>query len=65
MKNFKDIIMILVLFILGVVITVVLIDPFFHYHKPLKKISYFIDNNQQRYMNDGIVKNFEYDSIIT
>ena len=65
MKNFKDIIMILVLFILGVVITVVLIDPFFHYHKPLKKISYFMDNNQQRYMNDGIVKNFEYDSIIT
>lgn len=24
-----------------------------------------MDNNQQRYMNDGIVKNFEYDSIIT
>lgn len=65
MKNFKDIIMILVLFILGVIITVVLIDPFFHYHKPLKKINYFMDNNQQRYINDGIVKNFEYDSIIT
>lgn len=64
MKNFRDIIMILILFILGVIITVVLIDPFFHYHKPLKKISYFMDRGQQRYMNDGIVKNFEYDSII-
>lgn len=41
----------------------VIIDPYFHYHTPLKKLSYTIDN--QRYQNYGIVKNFEYNAIIT
>lgn len=40
-----------------------IVDPFFHYHKPLKELQYPIDN--QRYQNYGIVKNFEYDAIIT
>lgn len=39
------------------------IDPFFHYHAPLDKLQYPIDN--QRYQNDGIVKNFSYDALIT
>ena len=65
MKIFKRIIlMILVLFCL-VSGSVIIIDPYFHYHKPLKFIKYFMDNNQQRYMNDGIVKNFNYDAIIS
>lgn len=65
MKIFKRIIlMILVLFCL-VGGSVIIIDPYFHYHKPLKFIKYFMDNNQQRYMNDGIVKNFNYDAIIS
>lgn len=40
-----------------------LIDPAFHYHKPLNGIDYYIFD--QRYQNDGIVKHFAYDAIIT
>lgn len=44
-------------------IPTIYIDPFFHYHKPLDKYQYVINN--QRYQNDGIVRHFEYDAIIT
>ena len=44
----------------GYIITV---DPFFHYHGPLKNIAYTLDNS--RYQNDGIVRHFEYDTLIT
>lgn len=55
-----------------VIVTVVLIvigtfnaviDPYFHYHKPLSFLGYPIE--YQRYQNDGIVKHFDYDAIIT
>ena len=40
------------------------VDPFFHYHKPdTEKYFYTLDN--QRNLNDGIVKNFDYDAIVT
>ena len=42
---------------------VALIDPYFHYHAPLDALSY--DIYYQRYQNDGIVKHFDYDAIIT
>lgn len=42
---------------------VIFIDPFFHYHKPLSRLFYTLDN--QRSQNDGIIRHFEYDSIIT
>lgn len=38
------------------------IDPFFHFHKPVNKISYIITN--ERYQNDGISRNFSYTGII-
>ena len=41
----------------------VIVDPYFHYHKPLSNISYILDN--ERYQNNGIVKHFDYDAIIT
>ena len=40
----------------------VVVDPYFHYHAPLEQLSYPLNN--QRYQNDGIVRNFEYDAII-
>ncbi len=40
------------------------IDPFFHYHKPNTEKYYFILDNE-RSQNDGIVKHFEYDALIT
>ncbi|MFI3212512.1 MAG: hypothetical protein R3Y24_04140 [Eubacteriales bacterium] len=41
---------------------VFVIDPYFHYHEPLPQISYKLEN--QRYQNDGISRNFEYNGII-
>lgn len=40
-----------------------IIDPFFHYHPPLKKLAYPL--NYERYINAGIVKHFDYNAIIT
>lgn len=47
----------------AVICTVLFIDPFFHYHKP-KTNQYFYEIDNQRCMNDGVIKNFDYDSII-
>lgn len=41
----------------------VYVDPLFHYHAPQEDIAYLISN--QRYQNDGILKHFSYDAIIT
>ena len=39
------------------------IDPFFHYHKPNSTFYYTLDN--ARSQNDGILKHFDYDAVIT
>lgn len=39
------------------------IDPYFHYHAPLEQLEYPLDN--QRYQNDGIVRHFPYNAMIT
>lgn len=39
------------------------IDPYFHFHKPLSIVKYELNN--ERYQNNGIVKHFDYDAIIT
>ena len=41
----------------------VVVDPYFHYHKPLKELYYELHN--QRSQNNGIVKHFAYDALIT
>ncbi len=43
-----------------VMLITVAVDPFFHYHRPY--IRYRL--NEERYVNDGISRNFEYDSVI-
>ena len=62
-KYFKMIILFTVSFLILIVGSVLIIDPYFHYHKPLKFLSYHLGN--QRYINNGIGGYFEYDSIIT
>lgn len=42
---------------------VVMVDPFFHYHKPYIE-TYFYNIDNERSQNDGIIKNFDYDAII-
>ena len=49
-----------VLLIAGIII---FIDPYFHFHKPVKGISYILEN--ERHQNDGILRNFDYDTILT
>lgn len=49
--------------LVAILVVMVYVDPYFHYHKPLKGISYRLYS--ERYMNHGIAKNFEYDAIIT
>lgn len=44
------------------VLAVIVVDPFFHYHKPVKGLYYVIDN--QINQNPGIARNFDYDSVI-
>lgn len=48
----------------GIGYVVYRIDPFMHYHMPYTdKYFYVLDN--QRSQNDGIVKHFDYDALIT
>lgn len=47
----------------SVLIIMVVVDPYFHFHGPLKNISYRLYS--ERYMNNGIAKHFEYDAVIT
>ena len=49
--------------IFGIASIVIFVDPYFHYHKPINTLFYKLDN--QRSQNDGIVKQFDYNSIIT
>lgn len=51
------------IFLLGIFSVVIFVDPYFHYHKPVSSMFYVLNN--QRSQNDGMIKHFEYDSIIT
>lgn len=46
-----------------ILILMVIFDPYFHYHEKIPGLSYRL--YYERYINPGIVKNFEYDTIIT
>lgn len=56
-------ILLFLLVLIGIGSFVVYVDPYFHYHKPIPNLFYKLDN--ERYQNNGIVKNFDYDAIIT
>lgn len=46
-----------------IAIAMIIVDPYFHYHKPLSFLSYRL--YEERYINDGISRNFDFDGIIT
>lgn len=46
-----------------VVLIMLVVDPYFHYHKPLSFLSYRL--YEERYTNDGISRHFDFDAIIT
>ena len=41
----------------------IIVAPFFHYHQQLPGLFYIL--SRERYQNDGILKHFDYDAIIT
>ena len=66
MKSRRFIIIFLSILFGGLVIVAtanIVIDPIFHFHAPLKGVSYVMDD--ERYQNNGIVKHFTYDAMIT
>lgn len=71
MKALKDkkwflFILIITFLILSVIAAcTAIVDPFFHYHKPLDSLQYPLNSRKERYLNDGILKNFDYNAIIT
>lgn len=42
----------------------VVLDPFFHYHKALEGVQYPLNDGMERYLNDGIIKTYDYDAAI-
>ena len=59
--GFFIIVFVLLFAIIGLV---AYIDPFFHYHKPHTDMFYYQLGNE-RSINDGIAKHFDYDAIVT
>ncbi len=47
------------------IILVVTIDPYLHYRIPDNGLRYSLTSGRQRYLNDGIIRHFEYDAVIT
>ncbi len=42
------------------------VDPYMHYHKPFtERFFYRLKSGMQRYVNNGITRNFDYDALIT
>ncbi|WP_300363722.1 hypothetical protein [Fusobacterium sp.] len=62
-KNFYLLIRGVFINLIIIMVIVAIIDPYFHYHKPLTFLSYKFSS--ERYINDGIIRHFDYDSIIT
>lgn len=44
-------------------IIMIVVDPYFHFHAPIKGSAYRL--YEERYINDGIARHFEYNAIIT
>lgn len=63
-KKFNKIVMIGILFgMVTFALPTIIIDPYFHYHAPLESLQYPINN--ERYQNNGIVRHFTYDALVT
>jgi len=61
-KNFYKFIIALLAVLVIIASVTVIIDPYVHYHKPLEGISYRFSD--ERYINDGIARNYDYEAVI-
>ena len=64
-KNCIRFISVYVGILLIISVTTLIIDPYFHYHSPIDSESYILDSGKEYYINDGILRNFDYDAVIT
>lgn len=62
-KWFRLFVLLQVGVLLCIILLMVVVDPYFHYHKPVPGISYRL--YEERYINDGISRNFDYNAILT
>ncbi|MCR5416322.1 MAG: hypothetical protein K6E79_05975 [Pseudobutyrivibrio sp.] len=62
-KWFVSMLIILCLVLVTMASVIIVVDPYFHYHKPLAGLYYELNN--ERSQNDGIIRHFDYDAIIT
>lgn len=65
MSKRKWCIFVIVLYIIiisGIGILVTIVDPYFHYHAPIKRFAYALDDAE--YRNDGISRHFSYNAMI-
>lgn len=61
-KWFKKAIVILAVIIGSIAALVILIDPYYHWHKPIAGLDY--QGFNVLYSNNGMLKNFDYDALI-
>lgn len=48
--------------VVGMALLTYIVDPYFHFHAPIEGMSYRL--YEQRYINDGISRHFDYDTIV-
>lgn len=60
---FRKMIVAIILGLGGIAVFVAIVDPYFHYHAPYEMINYRLVD--ERYINSGIAKHFEYNALIT
>lgn len=53
----------LIIVLFSIFLAMLYFDPYFHFHGPLKGLSYRL--TEERYINNGIARNFKYDAVIT
>lgn len=48
------------------ILVVVIVDPYMHFHKPLAWLNYMEGEvgDVERYINDGVIRHYEYDGLI-
>lgn len=64
-KWILSVLTIIVIIFIGCISLVIIIDPYLHYRLPDNGLSYSLTTQNQRYQNDGIIKFFDYDAMIT
>lgn len=62
-KWFRTMLIMLVGLLTATIAVTVYVDPYFHYHAPNPGINYRL--YEERYINDGIGRNFSYNAVIT